>query len=59
MSYSSHCFLRNQIFSLFPIVKMIANYAEICSKVGNLEADFQQVNKLRLFNYSETFTILL
>ena len=41
------------------MVKMIANYAEICSKVGNLEADFQQVNKLRLFNYSETFTILL
>ena len=37
--YSSHCFLKNQIFSLFPIVKMNANYAEIC-RVGNLEADF-------------------
>ena len=40
--YSSHWFLRNQIFSLLPIVKMNVNYAEI-SKVGNLEAAFQQV----------------
>ena len=36
------CFLKNQIFSLFPIVKMNANYSEIC-RVGNLEADFQQI----------------
>ena len=40
--YSSHWFLNNQIFSLFPIVKTNANYAEIC-RVGNLEAEFQQV----------------
>ena len=32
--------LKNQIFQLFPIVKINANYAEIC-RVGNLEADFQ------------------
>ena len=36
----SHWFLKDQIFSLFTIVKMNANYAEIC-RVGNLEADFQ------------------
>ena len=40
--YPSQWFLKNQIFSLFPIVKMNANYAEIC-RVGNLGADFQQV----------------
>ena len=34
--------LKNLIFSLFPMVKMNANYTEIC-RVGNLEADFQQV----------------
>ena len=28
------------LFSLFPIVKMNANYAEIC-RVGNFEADFR------------------
>ena len=36
----SHWFLKNQIFSCFPIIKMNANYAEIC-RVGNLEADVQ------------------
>ena len=41
-------FLKNQIFSLFPIVKMNANYAEIC-RVGNLEADFQQVPLVQFF----------
>ena len=46
--YSSHCFLKNQVFSLFPIVKMNANYAEIC-RVGNLEADFQQVPLVQFF----------
>ena len=46
--YSSHCFLENQIFSLFPIVKMNANHAEIC-RVGNLEADFQQVGLIQFF----------
>ena len=40
--YSSHWFLKNQIFSLFPIVKMNPNHVEI-SRVGNLEPDFQQV----------------
>ena len=37
-----------QIFSLFPIVKMNANFAEIC-RVGNLEADFQQVLLVQFF----------
>ena len=37
--YYTHWFLKNQIFHLFPIVKMNANYAEIC-RVGNLEVDF-------------------
>ena len=37
--FSSHWFLKNQIFSLFPIVKLNANYAEI-GRVGNLGADF-------------------
>ena len=46
--YSSHWFSKNLIFSLFPIVKMNANYVEIC-KVGNLEADFQQVTLVQLF----------
>ena len=51
--YSRHWFLKkNQIFSLFPIVKMKPNHAEIC-RVGNLEPDFQQVQ------ISEIFTILL
>ena len=38
--YPIHWILKNQIFSLFPIVKMDA-FAEIC-RVDNLEADFQQ-----------------
>ena len=46
--YSSQWFLKNQIFSLFPIVKMNANYEEIC-RVGNLEADFQQVLLVHFF----------
>ena len=53
--YSSHWFLKNQIFLLFPLVKMDVNYAEICW-VGNLEADFQQVS---LVQSSEIFTVLL
>ena len=53
--YSSLWFLKSQIFSFFPIVKMNANYAEIY-KAGNLEADFQQV---LLVQFSEIFTILL
>ena len=53
--YSSHYFLKNQIFSVFPMVKMDVYYAEI-SWVGNLEADFQQV---LLFNGSEIFAVLL
>ena len=46
--YSSQWFLENQTFSLFPIVKMNANYAEIC-RVGNLEANFQQVTLVYFF----------
>ena len=46
--YSSHLILKNQIFSLFPIVKMNANFAEIW-RVGNLEADFQQVPLVQFF----------
>ena len=37
-----------QIFSLFPIVKMNANYVEIC-RVSDLEADFQQVVLVQFF----------
>ena len=48
--YSSHWFLKNQIFSLFPIVKMNARYAEIC-RVGNLGADFQQVQLVQFFGF--------
>ena len=46
--YSSHWFIKNQIFSLFPIIKTNANYAEIY-RVGNLETDFQQVPLVQLF----------
>ena len=46
--YSSQRFLKNQIFSLFPIVEMNANYAEIC-RVGSLEVDFQQVLLVQFF----------
>ena len=46
--YSIHWILKNQIFSLFPIIKMNANFAEIC-RVGNLEADFQQVPFVQFF----------
>ena len=53
--YSSHLVLINHFFSPFPIVKMNANYAEIC-RVGNLEAGFEQ---FPLVQSSEIFTILL
>ena len=46
--YSSHWLLKYQIFSLFPIVKLNADYTEIC-RVGNLEADFQQVPFVKIF----------
>ena len=46
--YSSHWIFKNQIFSIFPIVKMDVNYAEICW-AGNLEADFQQVSLIHFF----------
>ena len=39
---------KNKTFSLFPTVKMNANNAEIC-RVGNLEADFQQVLLVQFF----------
>ena len=45
---SSHEFLKNQIFSLFPIVKMKPNHAEIY-RVGNLEPNFQQVPRVQFF----------
>ena len=48
--YSGHWYLKNQIFSLFHIVKMNANYAEICM-IANLEADFQQVPLVILFYF--------
>ena len=39
----------NYSFYVFiPMVKMNANYAEIC-RVGNLEADFQQVLLVHFF----------
>ena len=47
-SYSSFWFLKIQIVSLFSIVNRNANYAEIC-RVGNLEADFQQVPLVQFF----------
>ena len=40
--------VKNQIFSLFPIVKMNANCAEIGKKY-KLEADFQQVPFVQIF----------
>ena len=41
--YCSHWFKKKKIkYFHFTIVKMNANYAEIC-RVGNVEADFQQV----------------
>ena len=46
--YSSYWFLKNQIFSLFPIVKKKPNHAEIC-RVGNLEPNFQQVPLAQFF----------
>ena len=46
--YSSQWFLKSPIFSLFPIIKMNTNYVEIC-RVGNLEADFQQVLLVQFF----------
>ena len=47
-NYSSHWFLKNQIFSLFPIVKMKPNHAEIYRE-GNLEPNFQQVPLVQFF----------
>ena len=41
-------YLKNQIFSPFPIVKMKPNHAEIC-RAGNLEPDFQQVSLVQIF----------
>ena len=38
---------KTNIFT-FPIVKMNANYAEMC-RVGNLEADFQHVPLVHFF----------
>ena len=39
-------FKKSNIFT--PIVKMNVNFAEIC-RVGNLEADFQQVPLVQFF----------
>ena len=46
--YSTYWFLKNQLFSLFPIEKMKPNHAEIC-KVGYLESNFQQVLLVQFF----------
>ena len=46
--YDIHWILKNQIFSLFSIVKMIAKFAEIC-RVGNLEVDIEQVPLVQFF----------
>ena len=54
--YSSHWFLKDQIFSSFPIVNINANYAEI-NRIVYLEVKFQQVPRVHFF--SEIFTILL
>ena len=54
-SYIPAFFFLNQVFSLFPIEKIKANYAEI-GRVGNLEADFPQVPLVHFFL---KFTILL
>ena len=57
--YSIHCVLkRNQIFSLFSIVKMNARYAEIC-RVGNFEADIQQVPLVHFFSKMLTICIVV
>ena len=53
--YSGHWSLKIKYFHFFPIVKINANYTEIC-RVGNLEADFQQ---FPLFKFSKSFLILL
>ena len=58
--YSSYCFLLfliNTKFSFLPIIKMNANYAEIC-RLGNLESDFQKSSAYPLFffsNFSQYF----
>ena len=46
--YFSHRFLKNLIFSHFPIVKINANYTEIY-RVDNLEVDFEQVSLVHIF----------
>ena len=46
--YASHLFFFKIKQHTFPIVRMNANYAEIC-RVDNLEADFQQVVLVHLF----------
>ena len=46
--YSSHFLKTTQIFLLCHVIKMHANYAEIC-RVGNLEADFLQVSFVQIF----------
>ena len=54
--YSNHLFSKNRIFSLFPIVKMNANYAVI-SRIGILEADFQQVLFVHFFKYFHNIVV--
>ena len=41
-------FLKKSTISTFPIVKINVDYAEIC-RVGNTEADFQQVPLVKVF----------
>ena len=46
--YSSQWFLKNPIFSLFPIVQMNDNYAEI-HRVGNLGGRFSTSSACSIF----------
>ena len=48
MTPSAEFLLKKQIFSLFPIVKMKLNHAEIYRE-GNLEPNFQQVPLVQFF----------
>ena len=48
--------LKNEIFSLFPIVKMATNYVQI-SKVDSLEAGFQNVPFVYVFCYFHNIVV--
>ena len=54
--YSSHWFLKIQIFSLFPIVKMNANHAEICRGLQKLNILLFPMVKMNA-NYAEIYRV--